>query len=76
MKIIADNEAQADYIRERLDRIVKNIDCFYSDKQLSIDDGCFLVGVSNAVEVDKDYIGRSVEENPCPHRVSGMCTQE
>jgi len=76
MKIIADDEVQAGYIKDRLERIVKNIDRFYGDKQLSIDDGAFLTGVSNAVEVGKDYGKLNVSENPCPHRVGGMCTQE
>jgi len=73
MKIIADNEEQARYIRERLYRIVRNIDRFYSDEQANIDDGCFLTGVINAVKVD--YGSWGAEEGPCPYRVNGACTE-
>ena len=72
MKIIADNEEQARYIRDRLDRIVRNMKRFYRNKQTYIDDGCFLTGVINAVKVD--YGSRS--EDPCPYRVNGACTEE
>jgi len=44
------------------------------DKALNLEE--MFLWFANAISAGKDYRSWSVEENPCPHRVNGMCTQE